>query len=243
VVAIRKNLSVIGLGVKASLSPIGGVAPFTFSVLPNGAGGTITNAGLYTAPLTSPPSPDKQIDTIRITDSLGATATTTIAVLSPIELVCEVLKRELSLQDDQVYLYNQKYNIPTDQRLYICVGFLSCKPFANSIKTETDGTTTTQSVNMQAILSISLLSKSPLARTRKEEVILALGSTFAKKVAEANNIHIAKLPTAFVNITDNEGMAMVNHFNATVAIQYTHIKVTTENYFDTFSLDEVLTNQ
>lgn len=238
-VQIIKNTSMLGLGVKTSLSPVGGVGPYIFSILPNGAGGTLIG-GQYTAPFSLPSDASKQNETIQVVDSLGAKATTVISILSPMEMVCDIIRKELGLSEDQVYIYNQKFTVPNDSRLYICVGLLNSKPFSNT--RYVDGETVIQSVNIHASLSISVMSKGSLSRNKKEEVIMALGSIYAEKMQEANNFYIAKLPSGFLNITDNDGMAMVNHYNTTAVIQYAQRKVSVSDYFDTFTLDTILTN-
>src|SRR4051812_24524825 len=108
---LRASKSALGPGLTASFLGSGGTEPYTYSVLPDGAGGTINSStGLYTAPAAVNGDPRLSTDTIMVTDSLAATATLPILVTDPLGLFCEVIQRELALADGRVYLWDQKIN-------------------------------------------------------------------------------------------------------------------------------------
>jgi hypothetical protein len=158
--------------------------------------------------------------------------------MTALELFCSILKREMSLSADQIYLWDQKINLPIDQRLYVAVGVLSCKPFANIRKMVpgTGGILTEQLfVNMHATLSVDIISRGPDARDRKEEVILALKSTYSQQVQEANGFYVATLPSGFQNLSEIDGAAIPYRFNISVAIQYQVTKTATVDRYETFT--------
>lgn len=162
--------------------------------------------------------------------------------MSAIKLFCDVIQNGMELEDDQVYLWDQKIDIPNDHRLYIAVAVISCKPFANSRKIVDNGSQLQeqQSLNVQATLGIDIFSKGPEARDRKEEVILALKSTFSQQIQEKYGFYIATIPTAFVNLSEIDGAAIPYRFNISVAIQYTSIKTKTISFYDKFA-DTIVT--
>ncbi|MDH5682405.1 MAG: hypothetical protein OEZ36_12520, partial [Spirochaetota bacterium] len=63
-------------GDSVTFSAVGGTSPYTYSYV-SGVGGTITSAGIYTAPGTT------GSEIIRVTDSTGATSDTTITIGHP----------------------------------------------------------------------------------------------------------------------------------------------------------------
>lgn len=229
---------VIRYGFSTIFSPVGGTGPYDFVVLPGGAGGSIDSSGIYTAPLvpTAPENPRKSIATIQVTDSLSATATATINVLQPLELVCEIIRQGLGLSGDQVYIYNQKYLIPNDSRLYIPIEVLSPKPFGNTNKIqEIDGVLTqVQSVNFATILSIDAMSRSTVALYRKEEIIMALNSLYSQQLQQAFSFYLAPITSAFVAVNEEDGAAIPYRFNMSVTIQYAVEKYQTADYYDSF---------
>lgn len=226
--ALSENLTV-------PLGASGGTPPYAFSVIPGGAGGTIaTYTGVYTSPSKS------GIDTIQVADSLGATATLGIKIGSPLKLVCDIVQSEMGLDDDQVYLWDQKFNIPNDSRIYVPIGVLTCKPFGSSLKMDSLGRQV-QSVNMYANLSIDILSRSLDAVNRKEEVLMALNSFYSESQQEINSFRVFPLSNNFINLSDEEGAAILYRFNISVAIQYMVTKQSALEYYDDFPGAEVTT--
>ena len=208
---------------------LGGTAPYTYSVIPGGAGGTINSStGAYVAPSVF------GTDVVQVTDATSATAEATVLIGSPLDLFCDIIQTEMALSQGQVYLWDQKINIPGDSRLYVPVGILSCKPFGNSNKMDGNGNSI-QSVNMSAVLSVDILSRGPEARDRKEEVILALQSNYAQSQQEINSFYVGKLSTAFVNLSLEDGAAIPYRFNISVQIQYAFTNIKPVPYYDNFS--------
>lgn len=209
----------------------GGTAPYTYSVIPSGAGGTINaGTGLYTSPNNT------GVDVIRVVDSLGAIATATIYVRTALELFCDVIQQGMGLANGRVYLWDQKIMEPTDYGLFIPIQILSCKPFGNTRQylPITGGFQEVQSTNFQATLSVDIKSRGPEARDRKEEVIMALRSNYAEQQMELNSFFIAKLSSGFVDLSLVDGAAIPYRFNITVNIQYAVTKLNAVSYYDTF---------
>lgn len=229
------SLSLIPL--KKALAPyavapflgVGGTAPYTYSVVAGGVGGFIDPlTGVYTAPGVT------GFETVKVTDSLLATATVKFSVLTPLQLVCDIIESEMGLANDQVYLWNQKVDIPNDSRMYVAIGVLSVKPFGNQNTLDSSGKSV-QTINTMSTLSIDILSRGPDARDRKEEVLLALASNYSQSQQELNSFHIGKISTAFVNVSDEQGAALLYRFNISVNIQSMLIKKTPVEYYDDFS--------
>jgi hypothetical protein len=234
--AIQINTQALAPRCKAAAGAFGGVEPYVFSVVPGGAGGSIDPVtGLYTAPAVY------GFDIVRVTDNNGATADVRVLVASALELFCDILRRELNLENDQVYLWDQKFQPPKDTRLYIAVGVVSSKPFGNGNYPDGSGPglSQDQSVNMQATLSVDIFSRGVSALQRREEVLMALTSWYSKSQQETNSFYIAPLTTTFVNISELDGAAIPYRFSLAVNIQYMVRKVSPQPYFDTFNAPQI----
>lgn len=227
----------------------GGTPPYTYSIVAGGAGGSLSaqpgGESRFTAPAALNPDPKMQATTIKVVDSLGEEATATVKICDALLLVCDILQRELGLANGRVYLYNQKIMQPTDAGLYVAVGVLNCKPFGNTNKPASSdaGMDSLQSVNMVATLALDIISRDTSALLRKEEVIMALNSTYAQLQQERNSFFIGQLPpgTQFVNLSEVDGAAIPYRFNISVNIQYFARKVQAIEYFDEFSAVQVTT--
>lgn len=232
---LKANTLAIGFNLQTSFQASGGTPPYVYSVVPAGAGGSIDpSTGVYTSSANINKS--GQYDTVVATDSLAATAQLRILNANALMLVCDIIQKFMGLTQNQVYLYNQKIMIPTDERLYIAVGVLSCKPFANNTKYDSlvPGLTEVQSTNFLANLSIDILSRDLSALNRKEEVIMALQSSYAEQQQELNSFYIANVSNGFNNLSQDDGAAIPNRFNISANIQYFVSKSTPVDFFDDF---------
>lgn len=236
---IRQNLTAIGPGVKTPFLASAGTSPYTYSVIAGGAGGTINaSTGLYTAPLILSDDPLKSFDTISVTDSsmVPVVVTTTINVLSPIQLLLNVIGHEMSLSPDQLHVFNQKFDIPKDSRIYISAMSISSKPFGNSNRTVSgSGVDSVQSSNVRDLIQLDIMSRSISALRRKEEILMSFASTYAQQQMQANSFYIAILTQNFLNLSAQDGAAIPYRFNISVGLQYFIKKTTAVPYFDDFS--------
>jgi hypothetical protein len=242
--ALRATNAVLTPGTISYVAASGGSLPYVYSVVPNGAGGSVGSVtGLYTPPATISSDPNKLYDTIQVVDYNGGVASTRILVGDALILFCEIIQRELGLADGRVFLWDQKLERPKDNDLYIAVSVVSCKPFSNTNRLNSSGESE-QSVNMQATLQIDVISRGPAARTRKEEVILALNSNYAQSQQERNSFYIGKLPAGsrFVNLSEIDGMAIPYRYSVSVNLQYMVKKTKVVSYIDTYSTPTIITD-
>lgn len=221
--AVRQSISAVAPKIPASFGGVGGVAPYLYSVVADGAGGSINpETGMYTAPSYFTSDPSRNYDTILVTDASGATATAMILVATPLLLVCDIIQKELGLANGRVWLWDQKIMQPKDFGLYIAISVPLCKPFGN-VNRFVDGKED-QSVNMFATLDIDIISRGPEARDRKEEVILALKSSYAQSQQEANSFHLATISSSFLNLSQLDGSAIPYRYKISVNMQYAFVK-------------------
>lgn len=237
---LRATNTALGPGLTSSFLGVGGTAPYTYAVLAGGAGGSVNSStGVYTAPSALDPDPKKAYDTIQVTDAAAQTVTKRILVGNVLLLFCEILQRELGLADGRVYLWDQKIMQPTDSDLYIAVGVVNAKPFANTNKftsVDSDNANSVQSVNMMSVLSIDLISRGPAARDRQAEVLMALNSNYAEYQQALNSFFVGKLPAGsqFVNISEIDGAAIPYRFRISINVQYFVKKSSPVEFFDQF---------
>lgn len=165
----------------------------------------------------------------------------------PIKVVASILQAELVLKDDQVLLYNQKFDIPPDDRLYLSLAVMGSRTFgastryvANPVSQDLEET---QNVNRQEMYSLMFYSRSSAARTRNWEVPAALVSTYAQQMQETHGIKIAQVPTAMLDISEVDGTARLNKYSLTFNVLAAYTKTKPTQYFDQFATPAILTNQ
>lgn len=234
---IRSFYRMATFGVSVPFGVFDGVEPYTFSVIPeeiNGAGGSISPNGLYTAPN------NEGTDTVRVQDANGDIATAKIMVGGPLKIVADIISKYMGLGSDQVFIYNSKISPPKDSKLYVNISPLPMKVFSSSNKFKEDSEEI--GLNIFSPLDISIYSRSSEAILRKEEVVMALNSTYSKQQQELNCIYLGKISNSIVPINAQEGAAIPYAFNITANIQYVSKKKNLVQYFDNFSDVATITN-
>lgn len=219
----------VTFGVSVPLGVVGGIAPYIFEVVPdaiNGAGGTISPQGIYTS------SQKEGSDVIRVTDANNEIATFRISVGSPLKIFIDVIATYMGLESDQAYIANQKIKPIKDHRLYVSVAPLTSKVFGASNKPN-DGAEEV-SLNVFCPMDVTIMSKTTEALLRKEEVIMALNSTYSKQQQELNHVYFGQISESIVPISQEEGAAIPYAFNILANIQYVVKKSKAIDYFANF---------
>jgi len=235
-VTIIGNSNYLGYSVSSPFQATGGVAPYSYAIAPDGVGGSITSGGVYTAP--SKVGSDK----IVATDANGQKAVFKVYVGTVMHLVCDIIQKQMGLDDGRVYIFDQKIFMPTDEGVFVAVSMMNCKPFSNNIKYDPTTDSDVQSSNFFAALQLDIISRSTEALFRKEELLMALKSTYAERQQELNSFHIGVLSTNFINLSQIDGAAIPYRFSITVNVQYQVKKIGSVSYFDTFEDPTVITS-
>ncbi len=160
----------------------------------------------------------------------------------PIKVVADILKHEMDLADGQIMLDYEKINILPDPGLYVAVSYLGGKAIGNNNYFDSDSVKEIQEVAMQEIVQIDILSFDASARTRKEEVIMALRSVYSQNAQDANSMQIARIPGDFQNASSLEETKILNRFTMTITIKAIYRKEKDVEYYDKFSDANVIYN-
>jgi len=106
------------------------------------------------------------------------------------QIIVNILKTEMNLPLDNVWLNNQNRKIAIDDGLYIAVGMVDSQVMSNTnTPYPTDeGMSERQQVLTRDNIQIDLLSKSNSALTRRWEVLAALKSVYSTQQQEENGL-------------------------------------------------------
>ena len=161
--------------------------------------------------------------------------------LMPIDVLRLIMISGLSTTDDafdpkRVMIWNNKSVIPKDQELFITLEMDNSKTLANSTKEGTldDGYSEIQTLTMQEVYNIDIMSRDLSALRRKEEVIMALKSSYSQNKQVENGIMIAKVAN-LLDISSVEATARLFRFQCAVTLHASYTKETLVDYYDTFS--------
>ena len=179
----QSPVSALGFDCLINLAASGGTAPYTYELL-EGVGGEITaledGSVNYKAPSQYPASQDC-LATIKATDNLGDTAEVSMIVGDYLTIVCDILARELGLENNRVFLFNQKYEWPKDEKMFIEVGMGTSQTISDIPTYQDIGGKyyEIQTISMATPLEINIYSRGNEAVMRHPEIPMALNSVYS----------------------------------------------------------------
>lgn len=227
----------VAKGIPVSFNAIGGTAPYVYSIVPGGAGGTINpDTGAFTSPEIVGRT------TVKVVDADLEEATAIISTMHPPNLFCDVIRREMGLSQDQVYLWDQEIKIPPDTRLYIVPALVSGKSFSNRNQYNSSNSSLSQSVNVSATMDVHIFSSTDEALVRKEEILMAMKSNYGANQMALNSFYFAPLSVSLINVSDVDGSKIPYHYILPIRMNYAVTKLKSVPYFDDFETPEVLTD-
>ena len=238
---ITSPFSALSFGTSINLTANDGVTPYTYSLAPTGIGGSIQplqdGSVTYTAPKTLS-NPIDCIDEIIVTDAEENTASVKLIIGDYLTIFCDILAHELDLYG-RVFIEDQKFNWPKDSRMFVTVGELGPRSYGNNVKYGTINNVFSEikTTTTSAIMSVNIFSRSTEARERKEEVQMALASTYSRNQQTRNGISIGTM-APMQSIPEIDGSAVLYRFHADVGIFYSKQIIKPVDYFDSFQIAE-----
>jgi hypothetical protein len=148
------------------------------------------------------------------------------------QIICDIIKTGMSLKDNQIWIYNQRRAIPEDKSLYITVGIMSIKPYANINRFNQSTMKDDLNQYVQETLSINLMSYTTECLERYPEVMGSLISTYSQQVQEELALKIAEIPTSINDVSAIEGTTLLNRIVITLPVLRKYSMLIGANYYD-----------
>lgn len=162
--------------------------------------------------------------------------------MEPLKDICKILQTQLNLTDKQIWIYNQKRDIPNDFGVYLVVNYQGQRIIGNirkEIATE-DGLMEYQSVHNLAVFSVDIFSRSPRVREMRDLAIMALNSTYSQQVQEEKGFQIARNSFQVTNTSEVEGVAELSRYSISFNVTYMSETSKSIPYFDTFTKQVIM---
>lgn len=165
-----------------------------------------------------------------------------------LKVVKDILESEMSLtpastlpEDQRVIIWRQNYTLPKKDWLIV---ILSESPGKTMASTTTPASVTGNMNELQEVLmakqiNIDVFSRNTDAWERKEEVVMALSSTYSQQKQDAHGFVIFPCPTPFVDVSEAEGAGNVFRFRTTFTAHVRYSKTKAITYYDKFQDVEV----
>lgn len=116
-----------------------------------------------------------------------------------LKAVCDIIQKGMNLSDDQIWIYNQKIDIPNDKRIYVVVSLKGENVIGNNIQEENEENKLNEIVwsNIITDVGIEMFSYNVNALNRRYEILSSMRSTYSVQKQEELNFNISRRPVAF----------------------------------------------
>lgn len=158
----------------------------------------------------------------------------------PIKIIGDIIKNNMVLTDDQIFIYNQDFKIPPTKGMFILLQYNTSQPYSAVNKfmpaaIGLEGAEESISITMKEDYTINIISKNDEARQRKEEILMALNSNYSQDQQGLYQFQIAKISNSFVNVSELEGAGMLNRFAINISLLAHYNKTIDTAYYDDFT--------
>lgn len=149
------------------------------------------------------------------------------------------------LTDQQIWIENQDFKIPETVGLFIIIQQTNSNTYSGTNKYKENQVQDKIKENITSLTKedylINIMSKDDTARTRKEEVILALNSYKSQDEQGKYTFKISQIGN-MVNLSELEGSGMLTRYGLTISVLARYSLNREVPFYDTFS-NEIETNK
>lgn len=139
-----------------------------------------------------------------------------------IKCVMDIIKEYMELDDEHCYIYNQKWIIPADESLYVCVGCSRIETVGNPLKYRR---TEQELISINRVLVaetyfIEMYSYNKEARIRQPELIACFNSDLSVRTQEYQQFSLGFVPLEFTDVSRAEASKILNRFHTEIRVLY-----------------------
>lgn len=156
------------------------------------------------------------------------------------QIMASIMQQGMALSDDQVWVYDQRRELPKDGRTYVVVSLVGVQPYGNNRRyvQGTDALTAKLTQHFQETVSVSVWSRDIAVLGQYPTAVSALVSAYAIKSQEAHGMRIGTIPMSFVDTSYEDGASMIYRVTMTLRVlrAYAETPVSVD-YYDQFSYE------
>lgn len=162
----------------------------------------------------------------------------------PILIIADILEDSLGLAANRVFIYEENIDLPKDKNLYIAIQHINTQPYSVTNKQTPTETGFQEEINLltREEYIINVVSRNDEARTRKEEVVLALNSFKSLQQQEKYQFNIAKITSSFINVSELEGAGILKRYAIKIVILAHKTKTNDIDYYDNNFITDLKTD-
>ncbi len=157
------------------------------------------------------------------------------------DLLRLILVNQLGLNAQDVNIYDEKWKIPPTENLFIVLEYRSGECIANRNLFDATGGDPVeyQEINMLEQITVGVFSRDRSATQRKEEVLMAILSSYAQGIQEKYSFKIARVGN-IADLSAVEGTAMLKRYDIDLSVYAWYSKNVTPGYIDNFTIQAIV---
>lgn len=159
----------------------------------------------------------------------------------------------MGLENDQVVVYNEDWDIPPDRRLYVSIALLATKPFGSSNRMSNlpavPGSAgvlpvparlvEAVTVQQQETYTLNIFSASDEAMFRNWELSAALNSTMGQQAQEQAGFALSSIPLSVTDLSGIEGARRLYRYALTITLLRSNTRENVVEYYDQFTAPQL----
>lgn len=155
------------------------------------------------------------------------------------QILCKIIQRYMSVEDDQIWIYNQRRKIPPSENLFIVVGLMSSVPYGNNSRITGDVHGLNQEISqmIQETFSINMFSYTTEAIERLPELIGSFNSIYSQQTQSKYGMKIGFVPSSVSDTSFLEASAILYRQTVTLRVLRAYSKISEGDYYDQFSTE------
>lgn len=154
------------------------------------------------------------------------------------DLIRTILVNQMNMKSERVNIYDEKWKIPPIDELFIVLEYRTGKLIANrNIFSALEGGTPAESqeINVLEQITVGVFSRDRSATQKKEEVLMAILSSYSQQQQEKYAFRIARIGP-ITDLSAVEGVAMIKRYDIDLSVYAWYSKVIAPEYFDSYRL-------
>lgn len=149
------------------------------------------------------------------------------------DLIRMILINQMNMQQDRVNIYDNKWVVPDIEDMFITVEYRSAKTLGNNTifcnNATANAPTEVQVINTLEKIVVGVFSRNDEAQLRKEEVLMAIHSSFSQLFQESYGFKIAKAAD-IEDLSILEGAAMLKRYDIELSVYAWYVKTVKPGY-------------
>lgn len=163
-----------------------------------------------------------------------------IETLPTLQHLRKILIKKLNVPDDRVNIWNQKFDIPSDDGLFIVLSYQPAKVMSNRCTVKYDAVIEkyqeTRDINVQEHITVGIFSRSLEALERKEEVLMAISSVYSQQIQEKYSFSVARI-SPIEDMSVLEATALLYRFDIPLVVLSHYQIIEDVEYYEEFPVE------